>query len=157
LPFFPITALRADQRGSLWIGFRNGAARFDLNSWKIIPLSAEDWSGGLPNDKSIESINYTPDGSVYYGSTSGKLYRYQDSRLQLVLDMTESFGESGGPSIETIQEPYPGQLWLTTGNGLLVHLPRSASGYGDPVYFRPDELAGRTTRICFGPNGKFLV
>lgn len=157
LPSFPVTALRADQRGSLWLGFRNGAARFDLRNWKITPIYADDWPRGFPNDKSIESINYTPDGSVYYGSTSGKLYRYQDHRLQLVLDMTEPYGEYGGPSIESVQEPYPGQLWLTTGNGILVHLPVDGSGYGEPVYFKPAELEGRTTRICFGPDGKFLI
>jgi len=156
LPSLTITALQADGRGNLWIGFTNGAAKFDLRTWQITSLSANDWRNGSPQDRNIFSIGCTPDGYVYLGTYSGKLYvaggnndsgpLSQDAssnRLRLLMNLPFDKRSGRFNSILNIQEPFPGQLWIQTAAGQLVNLPilDSSKGmiYGKPAYYKPAE------------------
>lgn len=111
LPSFPVTAMKAGLDGSLWLGFRNGAARFDLKNWCIEQVFAADWDSPEPRDRNICTIYRSPGGKVYFGTESGKLFVFEKGMLELVLDMTGIYRQSGRfAGIMTIQEPYPGEL-----------------------------------------------
>ncbi|HTN36417.1 MAG TPA: hypothetical protein VL053_05040 [Arachidicoccus sp.] len=152
LPSLPITSLRTDNHGNLWLGFHNGAARFDLKKWTVTSLFGKDWKKASTQDKDISTMACTRQGTVYFGTQSGKIYAVSKSDalqnpnppLKLILDMSFSrkFGQFN--TIMDIQEPVSGQLWIGTGSGMLVNIPvlNHGTSYGKPAYFKPKVAKG---------------
>ena len=166
LPSLTITALSSDHQGNLWLGFNDGAARFDLKNWSISPLYLNaDYLRSLnPHDRRISTIACPGDGEIYYGTQSGKLLRVHSDSLVQITDL--GIGKAGfmptgppdpEPSIENIQEPVKGQLWLTTGDGMLVNIQKSPAGYDQPDCYKFAAVGiNRITNICYDSSGKCL-
>lgn len=164
LPSLSITALCADNRGSLWIGFNNGAARLDLKSWTISSLYSHNAASLTPHDKKITTIACLPDGAVYFGTQSGKLFTVQDNTLIQVTDLgagrkrfTPAEPALPEPFIQNIQEPVPGQLWLATGDGMLVSINKKGNIYDKPMFYKFAASAGiPISNICYDSSGQCL-
>src|SRR5690606_23796095 len=101
---------------------------------------------------------------VYYGTQSGKLFRvHQDSLIQIADLGTGriSFSPMGPPlkepAITNIQEPIAGQLWLTTEDGLLVSIDKTAQGFEKPLIYRHPAIVNLPIKnICYDSSGKCL-
>ncbi|WP_460432269.1 sensor histidine kinase [Arachidicoccus ginsenosidivorans] len=167
LPSLTITTLSSDHQGNLWLGFSDGAARFDLKSWSISPLYLN--TGYLkslnPHDRRLSTVACLGDGEIYYGTKSGKLLKVHGDSLVQIADL--GIGKAGfmptgpptpEPSIENIQEPIKGQLWLTTGDGMLVSIQKNPAGYEDPVCYKFAAVGiNGITNACYDRSGKCLL
>ncbi|UAY55480.1 sensor histidine kinase [Arachidicoccus terrestris] len=166
LPRLSITALSTDHQGHLWIGFTDGAARFDLKKWSISPLklSTAYLNSLNPHDRKITAISCLGNNEVYFGTQSGKLLRADADSLLQIADLgigKIAFEPTGPPvpepTIENIQEPVKGQLWVTTGDGILASIGKTHKGYEKPVCYKFEAIGSNgITNICYDSSGKCL-
>lgn len=164
LPSLAITHICTDRQGNLWIGFKNRVARFDLKHWTISTIYSKDWNLLNPRDKEVTALAYLPDGKLYVGTQSGKLFVAENKRLRQIADLGEGrrkFSPTGPalvePSVQNIQMPVTGQIWLSTKDGQLVSINVQKNGYAKPVYYHFKESAGLSIQnICYDTSGQCL-
>jgi signal transduction histidine kinase/ligand-binding sensor domain-containing protein len=70
-PNMTVYAVNEDRNGLLWIGTQDGAASYDGTSWTTLNLPPESES------QWIRALAETPDGSRWFGTEGGGLWRLQ--------------------------------------------------------------------------------
>lgn len=152
-----ITVIFADREDRLWIGAEDGLTRFDLKTWTTTLIKAAGMKPLKALSLHIRTIGQGQDGTVYAGSEDGKLYRVNNDSLEVVLDISLEYpGLKNMPSITSVQEPYPGQLWLSTAIGKLIRI--QDGNYSAPEYFGLGEFHGEVIReVFFHPSGECLL
>jgi hypothetical protein len=164
LPSLSITALCSDNQGNLWIGFKNGAAKFDLKHWSITELYSPNWNSLSAHDKKITAVACLRNDDVYFGTQSGKLFTAKSGNLVEVADLGAGrikFKPTGPPleepAINNIQEPVKNELWLATGDGMLVNITRNPKGFSRPALYKFALNRGiQISNICYDSSGKCL-
>jgi len=154
-----ITTLFPDRQSNLWIGTENGLMRFNLRSWKTSvvknPLSDE----GYVHKPDIECVGQARNGNIYAGSFDGKLYRVVGDSLELLLDINQDYpNKYSKPSIVSIQEPYPGELWIATKAGKMIRIRIQNGHLSAPEYFGLPELDNaEIEQVLFHHSRKCLL
>lgn len=153
-----ITDILADQNGNLWIGGLDGLTRFNLKDWETIRVkTGDEGDGGIWNE-SVQSIGQSIDGRIYAGTLDGKLYQVVGDSLDLVVDISRHFGDLFPmASIYSIEEAYPGELWMRTEIGKVVRINIDNREVPTPEYFGLKEFEGQAIRdIYFHPSGNSI-
>ena len=110
LPRNSITSLAQDSRGYLWLGTPYGLVRFDGDQFLSL---AENVSPALARG-SVQQVFCGPEDELWVGTRRSGLLRYAESFPGLV----EKSFPSGG-AVESIAQDRHGEVWVTSGNGLL--------------------------------------
>ncbi len=107
LPHTIVQAITQTRDGYLWIGTREGLARFDGQSF--LCLTARDFGTGLVQP-SVVCLCETQDGSLWIGTESVGLFRLYQGRLS-------RYGATALRSnvISGLQETADGSLWIGAG------------------------------------------
>ncbi|MBI4750444.1 MAG: response regulator [Acidobacteria bacterium] len=113
IPQSALLSLAFDQKGYLWAGTQDGAARYNGQTWQVINLPERFVSNY------IRTVLGTGDGSVWFGTRNGGLARFKDNQWT-------TFNTSNGlPSnaifalVETSPQPGQSTLWVGTDAGLV--------------------------------------
>ncbi len=105
LPHTIVQAITQTRDGYLWIGTREGLARFDGQAF--FSLTAKDFGTGLVQP-SVVCLCETQDGTLWIGTENVGLFRLQEGRLA-------RFGKQEGlrdAAITRLQETADGSLWI---------------------------------------------
>ncbi|HWI59962.1 MAG TPA: two-component regulator propeller domain-containing protein, partial [Bacillota bacterium] len=108
LPHSIVQAITQTRDGYLWVGTREGLARFDGVRFAVISLSPE-----APHP-SITSLCESRDGSLWIGTEAAGLARLKDG-------VFTRYGRTQGLRSETVralQEAEDGSLWIGSDEGL---------------------------------------
>lgn len=108
LPHTIVQAITQTRDGYLWVGTREGVARFDGQSF--LCLTARDFGTGLVQP-SVVCLCETQDGSLWIGTETVGLFRLYQGRLS-------RFGQAEGLRgniISGLQETADGSLWIAAG------------------------------------------
>ncbi|MCW3466327.1 two-component regulator propeller domain-containing protein [Chitinophaga nivalis] len=136
-----ITCIFIDKTDHLWIATRKGLSRFDLKSWTTARI-APAGSTGDDTGPYITIMGQGLDGTIYVGTRDAKIYRVVQDELLLVADLGHlNPNEVGLASIESINEPVKGELWVVC-NGRFVKLFPDAGRFMPPVFYPMKSLAG---------------
>ena len=117
LPHNWVTSIRRDRTGYLWIGTREGLARFDGYSFTTYGRAE-----GLSNSE-VNDLLVTAGGDVWVG-TSGGLFRFEPNGPKRFLAWPSS-PELNAERIRSLAEDRDGSLWIGTLGGLFHMNPRS--------------------------------
>ncbi len=106
LPHDSVHAILQTRDGYLWVGTRNGVARFDGASFTILKL---------PNlrKQNVSSLCEDRDGNLWIATESGVI-RVKDGRISHY-DQTHGLA---GDNVRTIYEGKNGTIWIGTATGL---------------------------------------
>lgn len=153
-----ITDILVDRNGNLWIGGLDGLTRFDLKTWETIRVKMDSRKDGGFWKEPVQSIGESEDGRIYAGTVDGKLYQVVGDSLALIVDISQHFGDLFPmASIYSIEEPYPGELWLSTQIGKVVRIIIDNREVSKPEYFGLKEFEGEAIRdIYFHRSGKSI-
>lgn len=121
LPNNAITVIKQDTKGFIWIGTRNGLARYDgitVRSFKNQPAD----SCSLSNNY-ITDIAFTTDGQMWVGTQNG-LHIYNEgkacfARVPLLYESGKGISHS---HIRALLPDGDGYMWIETLDGNLHHL-----------------------------------
>jgi len=113
-----VSSMLFDQKGFLWVGSREGLFRYDgHDSIAFLPEAGNPEAIG---DIDIRSIFETTDGSIWVGTRTSGLDRYDPARQSFEHfrhDMTDA-GSLPDDSINSISAGPGGDLWVATLKGL---------------------------------------
>ncbi|MCA9567418.1 MAG: hypothetical protein KC656_06225, partial [Myxococcales bacterium] len=105
LPQNSVTDMAIDQDGYLWITTFGGIARFD--GWRFDAYTPANTPS--LRDARFTSVTETEDGSLWFGSVSGVLYRFRDGAFEVVSNaMAEVHDLARSPA---------GSLWIAATTG----------------------------------------
>jgi ligand-binding sensor domain-containing protein/signal transduction histidine kinase/ActR/RegA family two-component response regulator len=134
LPQNGVAAIARDRRGFLWLGTREGLARFDGR--RFATFDRRTW----PELRHIEitALLASRDDSLWIGTAGGGLARYAHGTLRV---FTRADGVPG-EVIHTLYEDTHNRVWVATNEGLVYHL--------DGRFHPPDAIAplGRTVVLA---------
>jgi ligand-binding sensor domain-containing protein/serine phosphatase RsbU (regulator of sigma subunit) len=125
-------SMMQDSHGYLWVGTTVGVARFDGVHFE------QPFDNASLQDKMVQKLLEDDEGSLWFGTRDGKVYRFDGERLEQPLKDVLEKEETIGP-VYPIASPLPftkGQgatLWFGTSKGRVLryrHLPPSPSGRG---------------------------
>lgn len=154
-----VRTIYRDSRGFLWVGTQGGVNCFDGSDWMTFNKVSAD-SGGLTGSF-INCITETADGSIFIGSATGHLERWdpQSNRISLVYPDERIGGNNLLGWINHLEQDEEGRLWIATRWGL--------ARMNNPLSENPDikyaDLKGRTDgntlveRFIRQPNGDILT
>ncbi len=110
LPQGSVQAITQTRDGYIWIGTRDGLARFDGVSFTV--FTAEETPGLASDD--VRALHEDREGNLWIGTFNGGLIRYQHGQF------VACGRGKGSPSegVLEIFEDHQGKLWLGTWNGL---------------------------------------
>lgn len=149
-----ITRLFVDNDSHLWIGTTDGLTRFTLTTWRTKRMPTSDVKRTLH----IASIAQGLDGTIYAGTTDGRFFRVVGDSLEIILDIKASYPlHPANAAIISINEPVPGQLWLSTEMGKLIRIRIKNENFEPPEYFGLKEFQNGLGKAIFGPSGKCLL
>jgi ligand-binding sensor domain-containing protein/signal transduction histidine kinase len=109
LPQNTVTAIVQSQNGYLWLGTRDGLARFDGVRFKVFGLEQ-----GLPS-VDISSLLESHQGVLWIGTYGAGLCYMQAGHIKRISDYSR---QSGSDTIACLQEDSKGRLWVGTDGGL---------------------------------------
>jgi len=109
LPQNTVTSMVQSPDGYLWLGTRDGLARFDGVRFKVFTLES-----GLPN-VDISCLFEDRQGVLWIGTYGGGLCRLRQGRIETVSDPGH---HPGSDAITCLQEDATGRLWVGTAGGL---------------------------------------
>ncbi len=113
LPQNAVTSIERDRAGYLWVGTRDGAARYDGRTWTVVNMPA------TIGRNHVWSVKPTSDGSVWFGTNGGGLVRLLPDESWAVYTTND-----GLPSDEVLEvvelggTTEPGDLWIGTSKGI---------------------------------------
>lgn len=110
LPHNWITLIRRDARGYLWLGTREGIARFDGYGF-----ASYGKSDGLTNTNAT-ALLITRDGEIWAGTSEG-LFRFQPKARPHFLAYRSASGVNAA-EIHSLAEDRAGAIWIGTEGGL---------------------------------------
>ncbi len=116
------TSATQDRNGFLWIGSQNGLARWDGYHFRI--YRAEPGRAGALPDNFIQTLLTDARGTLWIGTTSGGLARYDREHDRFVVYPVGPKGISH-VSVRAIAEDGQGGVWVATEGGLDHVLPDS--------------------------------
>jgi ligand-binding sensor domain-containing protein/signal transduction histidine kinase/DNA-binding response OmpR family regulator len=128
-----ISYIIEDRKRNIWIGTLNGLYRFNLNNKTLQTIEI---ATGNPVTN-INCLKEDSNGDIWIGLHYGGLAKY-DTRTTTITH----YGIKDGlynDNVLGIVEDNDGQLWLSTGNGLVKFIPAEKSFY---TYTASDGLAG---------------
>lgn len=111
--YTPITAIHADEQGTLWIGtMADGLKR--MSKVTVRGLSAKD---GFPDDF-IHSILQDREGNLWIGTDSGGLVQLKDARVKIITP------NNGLPenTVYAVLQDHEGSLWIGMRNSGLCQM-----------------------------------
>ena len=113
-----ITALHQDRNGYIWIGSRNGLIRFDGYGYERFQHDPSD-EGSLA-DSTIRTIYEESDGTLWFGTNTGGLDRFEPATRSFVHHRHNSADPRSlsHDSVYTICRDRRGALWVGTQKGL---------------------------------------
>lgn len=123
LPQGSVQAITQTRDGYLWVGTRDGLARFDGVSFTI--FQAEEYPGLRSND--IRALYEDREGKLWIGTFNGGVSCLQDG-------VFIGYGEEDGlpgEGVLAIFEDKAGRIWLGTWNGLACYDGRAFRQYGE--------------------------
>jgi len=109
LPQNTVNAIVQTRQGYLWLGTRDGLARFDGVSFKVFGLEH-----GLQS-VDIQSLLEDREGTLWVGSYGGGLARLRDGRIEVV---SAANRRAGSDIVTALAEDSAGRLWVGTHAGL---------------------------------------
>jgi len=109
------TSATQDRQGFLWIGSQNGLARWDGYHFRI--YRAEPGKAGALPDNFIQALLTDARGTLWIGTTSGGLARYDREHDRFVVYPVGPKGLSH-VSVRGIAEDGKGGVWVATEGGL---------------------------------------
>jgi ligand-binding sensor domain-containing protein len=109
LPQNTVTAIVQSQDGYMWLGTRDGLARFDGVRFKTFGLES-----GLPS-VDISSLCEDHRGVLWIGTYGAGLCCLRQGRIEI---MSDPGRQPGSDTITCLQEDSTGRLWVGTGGGL---------------------------------------
>jgi ligand-binding sensor domain-containing protein/signal transduction histidine kinase len=145
LPQGSVQAITQTRDGYLWVGTRDGLARFD--GVKFTVFQAENNPGLESND--IRALCEDRSGQLWVGTFNGGVSRYRDGRF------TCYKRQDGLPNngVLDIFEDRQGNLWMGTWNGLARYRDGKFT-----AYTTADGLAGATAySICEDGHGRIWI
>ncbi|MBE8722661.1 hypothetical protein C4F40_18215 [Sphingobacterium sp. Ka21] len=159
IPNSKIKSIFADAEDNMWIGTENGLTRFDLQNWKTVEIKHAVANDLKALGLNIESIGEGRNGNIYVGSLDGKLYIVQKDSLNMIFDINKDFPDLYTmPAIASVQEPYPGELWLRTEIGKMIRIRIKDGSFAPPEYFGLPEFDQADIReVYFHSTGKCLL
>lgn len=95
LPQNTVHAIALDTRGRLWIGTQDGAAYYDGRQWHTVDMPCR------PRSNFIRTILAASDGSLWFGSLAGALFRLQNGEWTEVDALA---AETGHPCVNALAE-----------------------------------------------------
>jgi len=110
LPDNVVQALAQTPDGFLWVGTRQGLARFDGNAFKVF----EGQDTPLVRYPSVTALWVDLTGTLWVGTDGGGMLRYRDG-------VFKAFGKGdglAGDSVRVIHEAKDGTLWIGTTTGM---------------------------------------
>jgi ligand-binding sensor domain-containing protein/signal transduction histidine kinase len=145
LPQGSVQAITQTRDGYLWIGTRDGLARFDGVTFTV--FRSENFPGLESND--IRALLEDREGHLWVGTFNGGVSRFQDGKFTSVTAVQNLPGNG----VLDIFEDRQGSLWMGTWNGIA----RFAEGKF-VTYTHADGLAGRSARaICEDRDGALWI
>lgn len=153
-----ITDLHVDQQDNLWIAASDGLTRFDLKNWEMTPIKTDSVGEQGPRKVNVQAVGADADGRIYAGTRNGMLYQVADDSLALIMDISMHLEDRFRlNAIYNVEEPYPGELWLSTEVGKMVRIRMDGSGFAPPEFFGLDEFEGAAINdVYFHASGKCL-
>ncbi len=109
LPQNSVTAMTQTRDGYLWLGTRDGLARFDGVRFKVFGLEE-----GL-HSVDIQTVLEDRQGTLWIGSYGGGLARLRDGQVEVVPAATRS---AGSDIVTALAEDATGRLWVGTRAGI---------------------------------------
>ncbi|MBI4324399.1 MAG: hypothetical protein HY674_03975 [Chloroflexi bacterium] len=145
LPQGCVQAITQTREGYLWIGTRDGLARFDGVAFTV--FNAENTPGLRAND--IRSLFADQAGRLWIGTFNGGLSRFHEGKFTC---FTQADGlPSNG--VLNLCEDRQGALWMVTWNGLARFQSGVFTAYG-----ATNGLAGRRTwSLCEDKQGRLWI
>ena len=111
LPQNTVNAIAQSRDGYLWVGTRDGLARFDGVRFKVFGLS-----DGLQSVE-IQTLYVDRQGTLWIGTSGGGLSRWTEGRIESV---SVSQLSSAGDNVTALEEDPAGRLWIGTTAGLRI-------------------------------------
>jgi len=113
-----ITALRQDHDGFIWIGSRNGLTLFDGHDYTTFQHDPTD--PGSLSDNTIRTIYEDGDGTLWFGTNTGGLDRFDPTTRSFVAYRHDSAdpGSLSHDSVYAVLRDRRGRLWVGTQKGL---------------------------------------
>ncbi len=139
LPHTIVQAITQTREGYLWVGTREGLARFDGVSFTPVEFTGES------AHPSITSLCEGRDGSLWIGTEKTGVFCLHDGKLSH-FRMTDGSGDDRGT---TVREDRDGNLWIGTSHGLA----RLKNG---KIQFIK-ELTANVWSLCMDPAGDIWV
>lgn len=152
-----------DKYGGVWIGIKNGVARYNgrtLHNYTLGDADKRGDTGGI-----IIKLTKTPDNSIIAYNNKGEIFRYEESLnrfVPIVLAFTrlfEDINKSGGGLILKDIDPDSGNnLWASTSKGIFfVSIDgKTIKRHFNDIYVNNSLLTGKHLIAC-GTTGAFLV
>jgi len=118
LPHYATRAILQDRHGFLWIGTRNGLARYDGHSFKIFNHNSEDLTSLSGTD--IITITEDRNGNLWLGTWENglKLFNPQTETFRHFHHDANIPTSLSHDTVWAITEDNQGNLWVGTENGL---------------------------------------
>jgi ligand-binding sensor domain-containing protein/two-component sensor histidine kinase len=150
LPDADIRQLVADNRNRIWIVAHNILVCFNLQNWSthIVPFRRP--AAAL---QGVGKIAEGKDGTLYAAS-GNNLYRVVGDSLNFItsIDLQEQ------DYINSIREPVPGELLLTTAGGKIVSIQHRHQNYAPASYFKIQKRGNTTVRSAIRSRSeKYLI
>ncbi len=117
LPQNTVNAIVQDRDGYMWLGTRDGLARFDGVHFKVFGLEA-----GLPS-VDISCLYADHQGVLWIGTYGAGLCRMNQGKIEV---MTNPDHRPGSDTITCLQEDATGRLWVGTSGGLRFYRDEKA-------------------------------
>lgn len=154
-----IKTLFSDEQSNLWIGTESGLTRFNLRDWKTTILKNPRSDRGHVDKPDIACVGQGRNGNIYAGAFDGKLYRVDQDSLKVLLDINRDYpNQYSNPAIVSIEEPYPGELWIATKAGKMIRFRVRNAQLSSPSYFGlPEFDDAEIEQVFFHHSGKCLL
>lgn len=131
LPSTTVHDIRTDREGRLWIATGDGAAVYNGRRWNPLALP------GASGSKWVRVIRQTADGSLWFGTDDGGLWRRQgEAWIHVGADVLGS--ERVNSLLEVHEAGKAPALWVGTGGGGLARLQDGAWSRLTPATGFPD-------------------
>ncbi|MET1162644.1 MAG: ATP-binding protein [Pseudoxanthomonas sp.] len=106
-----------DSRGRLWLGYRRGLTRIDLNTGEMRSWATDDPQDSHPDDSTVDWLVEAPDG-LWLATQMGSV-QHRDLETGKVLDTFAVNAEDAPQSdVEAVVRAPGGDLWLAGAKGL---------------------------------------
>jgi len=149
-PNASVYAISEDRAGRLWVGTQDGTALYNGNTWTNLPLPPESPS------QFVRAVAETPDGSRWFGTEGGGLWRLQAGRWSN-LRAGAGFSSNTINSLTQIDEGSGRwSLWACTAGGGVARYDGQAWTFMGQAQGLPSSSAWKIRRLQTPQGGSRL-